>query len=97
MILLDPPAYGRGTHGEIWQLFDHLPAMITNCRKLLSDKPLSVVLTAYSIRASFFALHTLMRDTFVNLGGTVESGELILREEVAGRALSTSLFSRWIA
>ncbi|WP_273759272.1 class I SAM-dependent methyltransferase [Bartonella sp. ML70XJBT.G] len=97
MILLDPPAYGRGPHGEIWQLFDHLPAMITNCRKLLSDKPLAIVLTAYSIRASFYALHTLMRDELINLGGTLESGELILREETAGRALSTSLFSRWIA
>lgn len=97
MILLDPPAYGRGPHGEIWQLFDHLPAMITNCRKLLSDKPLAIVLTAYSIRASFYALHTLMRDELINLGGTIESGELILREETAGRALSTSLFSRWIA
>ncbi|UNE54248.1 class I SAM-dependent methyltransferase [Bartonella machadoae] len=97
MILLDPPAYGRGPHGEIWQLFDHLPAMITNCRKLLSDNPLSIVLTAYSIRASFYALHALMRDELTNLGGTVESGELILREEAAGRALSTSLFSRWIA
>ncbi|WP_156850612.1 class I SAM-dependent methyltransferase [Bartonella refiksaydamii] len=97
MILLDPPAYGRGPHGEIWQLFDHLPAMITNCRKLLSDEPLSIVLTAYSIRASFYALHTLMCDEFINFGGTVESGELILREESAGRALSTSLFSRWIA
>ncbi|OLL52919.1 class I SAM-dependent rRNA methyltransferase [Bartonella henselae] len=97
MILLDPPAYGRGPHGEIWQLFDHLPAMITNCRKLLSDEPLAVVLTAYSIRASFYALHTLMRDEFINLGGTVESGELILREKTTGRALSTSLFSRWIA
>ncbi|WP_019220942.1 class I SAM-dependent methyltransferase [Bartonella senegalensis] len=96
MILLDPPAYGRGPHGEIWQLFDHLPTMITNCRKLLSDKPLAMVLTAYSIRASFYTLHTLMRDEFINLGGTIESGELILREETAGRALSTSLFSRWI-
>ncbi|WP_208442058.1 RsmD family RNA methyltransferase [Bartonella raoultii] len=97
MILLDPPAYGRGPHGEIWQLFDHLPAMIKNCRKLLSDKPLAIVLTAYSIRASFYALHALMRDTLINLGGTIESGELILREETTGRALSTSLFSRWIA
>ncbi|WP_183228905.1 class I SAM-dependent methyltransferase [Bartonella callosciuri] len=97
MILLDPPAYGRGPHGEIWQLFDHLPTMITNCRKLLSDKPLAIVLTVYSIRASFYALHALIRDEFINLGGTVESGELILREEIAGRALSTSLFSRWIA
>ncbi|WP_019223065.1 class I SAM-dependent methyltransferase [Bartonella rattaustraliani] len=97
IILLDPPAYGRGPHGEVWQLFDHLPAIITNCRKLLSDKPLSIVLTAYSIRASFYALHALMHDELVNLGGTIESGELILREEAAGRALSTSLFSRWTA
>ncbi|AQX19045.1 MULTISPECIES: class I SAM-dependent methyltransferase [unclassified Bartonella] len=97
LILLDPPAYGRGPHNEIWQLFDHLPAMIKNCRKLLSNKPLAVVLTAYSIRASFYTFHTLMRDAFINLGGTIESGELILREESAGRALSTSLFSRWIA
>ncbi|AQX20677.1 23S rRNA (cytosine1962-C5)-methyltransferase [Bartonella sp. CDC_skunk] len=97
LILLDPPAYGRGPHNEIWQLFDHLPAMIKNCRKLLSNKPLAVVLTVYSIRASFYTFHTLMRDAFINLGGTIESGELILREESAGRALSTSLFSRWIA
>ncbi|EYS90826.1 hypothetical protein X471_00959 [Bartonella bacilliformis str. Heidi Mejia] len=97
MILLDPPAYGRGPNGEIWQLFDHLPTMIKNCRNLLSDKPLAVVLTAYSIRASFYALHTLMRDEFTNLGGIIESGELILREEAGKRALSTSLFSRWIA
>ncbi|WP_345114408.1 class I SAM-dependent rRNA methyltransferase [Bartonella jaculi] len=97
MILLDPPAYGRGPHGEIWQIFDHLPEMIKSCRRLLSNKPLAVILTAYSIRASFYTLHTLMRDEFINLGGTLESGELILREETAGRALSTSLFSRWIA
>ncbi len=97
IILLDPPAYGRGPHGEVWQLFDHLPEMIKNCRNLLSDKPLSIVLTAYTIRASFYALHTLMRDELINLGGIIESGELILREETAGRALSTSLFSRWIA
>ncbi|WP_317992503.1 class I SAM-dependent rRNA methyltransferase [Bartonella gliris] len=97
MILLDPPAYGRGPHGEIWQIFDHLPEMIKNCRRLLSNKPLAVILTAYSIRASFYTLHTLMRDEFINLGGIIESGELILREETAGRALSTSLFSRWIA
>ncbi|WP_407965514.1 class I SAM-dependent rRNA methyltransferase [Bartonella sp. C271] len=97
LILLDPPAYGRGPHNEIWQLFDHLPTMIKNCRKLLSNKPLAVILTVYSIRASFYTFHTLMRDAFTNLGGTIESGELILREESAGRALSTSLFSRWIA
>jgi 23S rRNA (cytosine1962-C5)-methyltransferase len=97
IILFDPPAYGRGPKGEVWQLFEDLPALTDICRAILTPKPLAVVLTAYSIRSSFFAIHALMRDTFAGMGGTVESGELIIREKSAGRALSTSLFSRWIA
>ena len=38
-----------------------------------------------------------LRDAFAGMGGTVESGELVIREQSAGRALSTSLFSRWVA
>lgn len=97
IILLDPPAYGRGPNGEVWQLFDNLPQMVDMCRAILSKDALSMVLTAYSIRASFFAIHELMRDRLTGRGGTIESGELILRERSADRALSTSLFSRWIA
>jgi len=97
IVLLDPPAYGRGPKGEVWQLFEDLPALVDVCRAILTPRPLAVVLTAYSIRASFFAIHALMRDTFAGMGGTVESGELVIREKSAGRALSTSLFSRWVA
>jgi 23S rRNA (cytosine1962-C5)-methyltransferase len=97
IVLFDPPAYGRGPKGEVWQLFDDLPAMADICRSILTPKPLAVVLTAYSIRASFFAIHALMRDTFAGMEGRVESGELVIREQSAGRALSTSLFSRWVA
>ena len=97
IILLDPPQFGRGPNGEVWQLFEHLPAMADACRVIVSPNPLAVILTAYSIRASFFAIHELMRDTFTGLGGRVDSGELIIREKQAGRALSTSLFSRWAA
>lgn len=97
IILLDPPAYGRGPKGEVWHIFEDLPALVETCRAILSDRPLALVLTAYSIRASFFAIHTVLRDTFAGMGGTVESGELVIRERSAGRALSTSLFSRWVA
>jgi 23S rRNA (cytosine1962-C5)-methyltransferase len=42
-----------------------------------------------------------MREIMRGAGGTVESGELIIREggddgKIHGRALSTSLFSRWV-
>ncbi|MEP1516605.1 MAG: class I SAM-dependent methyltransferase [Nitratireductor sp.] len=96
IILLDPPAYGRGPKGEVWQLFEHLPSMVANCRAILSDRPIALVLTAYSIRASFFAIHALMRDACAGLGGRVESGELVIREKAAGGALAASLFSRWV-
>lgn len=97
IVLLDPPAYGRGPKGEVWQLLSDLPALVGLSREILSPKPLAVILTAYSIRMSFFAVHTLLRDAFGGMGGRVESGELVLREEEAGRRLSTSLFSRWVA
>jgi 23S rRNA (cytosine1962-C5)-methyltransferase len=85
----------------VWQLFDHLPLMLDICRELLAPNAVGLVLTAYSIRASFYSIHELMRETMRGAGGVVESGELVIREagldgRSAGRALSTSLFSRWV-
>ena len=97
IVLLDPPRFGRGPKGEVWQLLDDLPYLLDLCRSLMSDRPLALILTAYSIRSSFYSLQALMTETLRGMGGTVESGELIIRE--AGdeaRCLSTSLFSRRI-
>lgn len=102
IILTDPPKFGRGPNGEVWQLFDHLENMLDTCRSILSDKPVGLVLTAYSIRASFYSIHELMRETMRGAGGIVESGELTIREtqegdgDDQGRTISTSLFSRWV-
>ena len=94
-IILDPPKFGRGPKGEVWDIFESLPTMMRLCRQLLSDNPLFLILTAYSIRASFIAIDELAAEHLDGIGGLLESGELVLREEGGGRALSTSLFSRW--
>jgi len=94
-IILDPPKFGRGPKGEVWDLFVDLAEMLRICRTLLSDDPLLLVLTAYSIRASFASIHELANESLAGLPGTLESGELLLREEGRGRVLSTSLYSRW--
>ena len=96
-IILDPPKFGRGPKGEVWDLFLDLSEMLQVCRTLLSDNPLFLVLTAYSIRASFASIHELSAESLAGLSGTLESGELLLREDNDGRLLSTSLFSRWSA
>ena len=98
LVLLDPPKFGRGPNGEVWHLFEHLPALLAGCRAILRPRPIGIVLTAYAVRASFYALHGLMGETMRGMGGTVESGELLIEEEgERGRLLPTSLFSRWTA
>jgi 23S rRNA (cytosine1962-C5)-methyltransferase len=98
VVLLDPPRYGRGPRGEVWDLFADLPYLLALTRELLSDRASLAILTAYSIRASFFSLSVLMREAFRGMGGTVEAGELVIRETgEEARDLSTSLFSRWTA
>jgi 23S rRNA (cytosine1962-C5)-methyltransferase len=96
-IILDPPKFGRGPNGETFDLFADLPAIMRACRTLLSDAPVFLILTAYSIRASFLSIDELAAECLAGAGGLLESGELVLREQGGGRALSTSLFSRWSA
>ncbi|WP_075997735.1 class I SAM-dependent methyltransferase [Salaquimonas pukyongi] len=96
-ILLDPPAYGRGPKGEVWQLFENLPHMADLCRELVSPRAGFVVLTAYTIRASFLAIHELMQEVFGDRGGLLESGELTIATRGSERRISTSMFSRWTA
>ncbi|MEM1364828.1 MAG: class I SAM-dependent methyltransferase [Pseudomonadota bacterium] len=94
-ILLDPPKYGRGPKGEVWQLFEQLPDMLSAVEAITDPKADFVVLTSYAVRQSFYGLHELMQEVFSPRGGHLASGELVLREKMGGRALSTSLFSRW--
>lgn len=96
-ILLDPPHYGRGPKGEVWQLFEDLPRMLDVIRDLTDGRSSFVILTAYAIRASFYSMHEIMQEKFGDCGGVLESGELVLKTENGHRHLSTSLFSRWCA
>ncbi|MTI43967.1 23S rRNA (cytosine1962-C5)-methyltransferase [Roseibium hamelinense] len=94
-IILDPPKYGRGPKGEVWDLYTSLPGMLSDLKQLMAKDALFMILTAYAIRSSFLAIHELMAETLSTQGGQLESGELVIREDDGTRALSTSLFSRW--
>ena len=94
-ILLDPPKFGRGPEGQVWEFFDSIGGLLADCRKLLSDRPLFVVLTAYAIRASALSVHYALEEMVSGLGGSLESGELALVEKSAGRLLPCAIFARW--
>ncbi len=94
-IIMDPPKYGRGPKGEVWQFFEGLNDLMHLTRLLLSENALFFILSSYAIRASFMASHELARDVFSGLGGMLSSGELLIQEEGSERHLSTSLYTRW--
>lgn len=93
-IILDPPKYGRGTRGEVWRLFEDLPELLASSRAVLSEAPLFVVATVYAIRMSGQSLHEGMAAALADLPGTLESGEMAVRDD-AGRALASAIFARW--
>jgi 23S rRNA (cytosine1962-C5)-methyltransferase len=95
-MLVDPPKFGRGPEGEVWDLFTHLPALLSDCAKLLAPKGAAMVLTVYAIRASALSFDQLLRDTLKGKGGTYDTGELAI-EAKGGHAIPTSLFVRWRA
>lgn len=94
-ILLDPPKYGRGPDGEVWRLEEDLPALIANCRQLLDADSRFLFLTVYAVRMSALAIGELLRQALADLPGTVEVGELAVREEARGLLLPTAIWARW--
>lgn len=94
-IILDPPKFGRGPKGEVWECFEMLPALLENCRTILSSRPLFIVLTAYAIRASALSLHYAITEMMKGKPGTIETGELVTEERSLGRVLSMAIFARW--
>jgi 23S rRNA (cytosine1962-C5)-methyltransferase len=94
-ILLDPPKYGRGPDGEIWRLEEDLPSLIADCRQLLDANSRALFLTVYAVRMSALALGEMLRQALGDLPGTVDAGELAVREEARGLVLPTAIWARW--
>ena len=94
-ILLDPPKFGRGPKGEVWEVYKSLPNLLEACRQVLSGEPLFVITTVYAVKASSIHIGQVMQNMFSKHQGIVESGELVTREESAGRLLSQAVYARW--
>ncbi|QCI94622.1 class I SAM-dependent methyltransferase [Novosphingobium sp. EMRT-2] len=97
-IILDPPKFGRGPDGEVWRLEENLPGLIADCRQLLDAESRFLFLTVYAVRMSSLAIAGLLAEALADLPGTIEHGDLAIREDGDdGRLLPTAIFARWNA
>jgi len=94
-IILDPPKFGRGPKGEVWEVYKSLPNLFEICRACLSDDPLFVIATLYAVRASAIHVAQALDEMMKNHKGNIDSGELVTRETSANRLLSQAVYARW--
>lgn len=94
-IIMDPPVYGHGPNGEIWDFNKSFPALLANCKQILSGNPVFIIVNAYAISASSLLLSNMLEDYFGFAKDKIEYGELALQEKSRERLLSTGIFARW--
>jgi len=94
-LILDPPKFGRGPKGEVWEFYKLLPELLQACQQVLSDQPCFIILTAYAVKASALTLYYAIDEVMHGKNGQTEAGEVVLEEKSAGRLLSMAIFARW--
>ena len=91
IVLLDPPSYGRGPGGEVWQLTAELDGFIALCAQLLNDRAM-LLLNSYSAELSPSVMHYLLSR---RLGGKVRCDEIGLPVESTGLVLPCGSTAIW--
>lgn len=73
-IIMDPPSYGRGTNGEMWKLEDNLYDFVELTKKVLSDKPLFVLISSYTTGLQASVLKNIL--TLIFDEGNIDADEI---------------------
>ena len=95
-VIMDPPSYGRGPGGEVWKIEDTLYNFVEEIAKILSDKPLFVLINSYTTGFAPTVTENILKLT-VNkkFKGIVTSGEVGLRATKSGIVLPCGIYGRW--
>lgn len=63
-IIMDPPSYGRGPNGEMWKLEDNLADFVELTKKVLSEKPLFVLINSYTTGLQPTVIANILKSVF---------------------------------
>ena len=96
IILMDPPSFGRGSSGEVWNIEKDLFNLVELCCELLSDDALMLLINSYTTALSRTVLENILNIIIKSKrGGVVVSDDLGLKEENTNIILPCGNFARW--
>lgn len=93
-IIMDPPKFGRGPKGEVWQFEKDFPELLESSIRILSNTPAFFLVTAYAVPISPITLGNMLQNYLSS--ENIEYGELTI-EDSAKKLLPTALYARWAA
>ena len=96
IIIMDPPSFGRGSSGEVWNIEDSLFELVKLCKELLSDNPLMFLINSYTTGLPKSVMENILNILLVrDLGGKVDSDDLGILQEKSNIVLPCGNYARW--
>ncbi len=95
-IIMDPPSYGRGANGEVWDIERDLDSLIKLSIQLLSDKPLFFLVNSYTSGLYKEVLSDLFKLYLDGYNGKIETEEIGLPIENGNLVLPCGIYGRYI-
>ena len=96
IILMDPPSFGRGANGEVWDIEKDLYPLVCDCVEILSDDPILFLINSYTTGLSMTVLENVLNLT-VNkkIKGIISSDEIGLPMKDSNMILPCGIYARW--
>ena len=96
IILMDPPSYGRGANGEIWDIERDLYPLVELCTEILSDDPIMFIINSYTTGLSMTVLENVLSLTVdKKYPGKISSDELGIPMKDSELILPCGIYARW--
>ena len=91
---MDPPSYGRGANGEVWNIEESLYPLVELCTQILSDRPLFFLINSYTTGLSPTILANILSMT-IKQKGKISCGEVGLPMKDSRLTLPCGIYGRW--
>ncbi|MBO5897006.1 MAG: class I SAM-dependent methyltransferase [Clostridia bacterium] len=96
IIIMDPPSYGRGPGGEVWKLENEIYGFVDQCKELLTDNSLAVLINSYTAGVSPAVMSYILNTTVSKkFGGKAYADEIGLPVTQTGLVLPCGSTAVW--
>ena len=94
-IIMDPPSYGRGASGEVWQFEENISDLVSLCSEVLTNNPLFFLINSYTTGISGEVLANILRLNLSKYKGNISSGEIGLPMTNSNLILPCGIYGKW--